>query len=125
MIPSDLRPAVLSAPTRQRWKGLFGVLSGGFACYFGEQLSFLAKTQDAGALGRSSRTRMPRGGTRAVEIRARSAGQGTRDSSVGRSPGSLRRATPLPSRRNEVAGRTGSHRQHPAVWTVPSGGERR
>src|SRR3970282_1119509 len=78
MIPSDLRPAVLSAPTRQRWKGLFGVLSGGFACYFGEQLSFLARTQDAGALGRSSRTRTPPGAARAVEIRARSAGQGTR-----------------------------------------------
>jgi len=35
------------------------------------------KEQDEGALGRSSRTRTLPGGTRAVEIRARSAGQGT------------------------------------------------
>jgi hypothetical protein len=40
-------------------------------------LLFLARTQDEGALGRSSRTRTPPGATRAVEIRARSAGQDT------------------------------------------------
>ena len=43
------------------------VLSGWSGCDFGEQFSFLVRTQDEVALGRSARTRTPPGAKRAVE----------------------------------------------------------